>query len=522
MITDEEKGEIDQLELTDPLQRDPNKDQPKLERPHLNQQQQKQLGELLGQYEDVFSEEPGSSSIATHHIRTGEVNPIHQHPYRIPAKWQKALEEEVNQLLTKGLISKSESPWTAPVVCVRKKDNSLRMCVDFRKLNSVTADDVYPIPRIEEIIDALAEAQYISTIDLTKGYYQIPVAKEDRCKTAFITPAGKFEFNRMPFGLKGAPATFQRAMDSLLMDCRLFAASYIDDTIIFSKSWEQHLDHLKEVLQKLRQAGLTAKMRKCIWAARECSFLGHVVGRGRVRPERAKIAAVQEFAQPRTKKDIRSFLGLAGYYRRFLPEFSSTSAVLSDLTRKDQPDKITWTHSHQKAFDNIKAQLAEEPMLWNPDPNKPFTLHTDASNRGVGAVLSQEDKQGALKPVAFYSRKFLPREQRYTATQQECLAVVNAIKHFEVYLLGNKFTVVTDHGALKHLSTIKYGGARVTRWVLALQPFEYTVQHRPGIHNGNADGLSRQAWEQEDTTQGSAPKKEGGVSGTSSHGPGGP
>ena len=203
------------------------------------------------------------------------------------------------------------------------------MRVDFRKLNTVTADDVYPIRRIEEIIDTLAEAQYISTIDLTRGYYQIPITKEDRCKTAFITPAGKFEFNRMPFSLKGAPATFQRAMDNLLMDCRLFAASYIDDIIIFSKSWEQHLDHLKEVLQTSR---INSKDEKMYIGS---PFLGHVVGRSRVHPERAKIAAVQEFARPRTKKDIRSFLDLAGYYRRFLPEFSSTSAVLSDLTRKD-------------------------------------------------------------------------------------------------------------------------------------------------------------------------------------------
>lgn len=510
----EEEGEVDELPLD--LPSTDMGQQPILNTGNrLDDKQRDELKSLLDEFRDVFEDQPGFTQKAEHHIRTGDEAPITQHPYRIPVAWQPAVREEVRQLLESGMIVHSESPWASPVVCVRKKDDTLRMCVDYRKLNAVTDEDVYPMPRVEEQLDLLGEAKFITTLDLAKGYYQVPVAPEDQDKTAFITPEGKFNFTRMPFGLKGAPATFQRLMDTLLATSRDHASSYIDDTVIFSSTWTEHLVHLREVLDIFRDAGLTVKKGKCTFAAGECTFLGHTVGQGKVRPDTAKVRAVKEFQLPRTKRNVRAFLGLAGYYRRFIHNFSSIAAPLSDLTAKTMPDKVEWKPEHQQAFEELKKSLQQEPVLQNPDYSRPFTLHTDASNRGVGAVLSQVQADGTDLPVAFYSRKFLPRETRYTTTEKECLAVINAVRHFEVYLLGRQFDIVTDHSALKYLTTIKHGGARLSRWALALQPFSYTIRHREGASHSNADGLSRQGWpvdSVEGATCGEATKEgEGGV-----------
>ena len=294
-------------------------------------------------------------------------------------------------------------------------------------------------------------------------------------------------------------------MDNLLRPYT-FADAYIDDIVVFSDDWEQHL---AEVLHCLKAAGFTAKLVKCSFAKRRVDFLGHVVGGGTVKPQAGKIQAIQDFRRPKTKKDIRAFLGLAGYYRKFIPNFSHLTASLSDLNRKGIPNLIPWTDKHQEAFDKIKAQLSSESVLTCPNQDLPFILHTDASGRGIGSVLSQWNGQGEEKPVAYYSRKLEPRERKYTVTELECLAVVDSVRHFAVYLLGADFTIVTDHGALKHLSTIKHGGPRLTRWALALQPFSYKVEHRAGGYHGNVDGLSRQAWDEEDHTPGSALLKGG-------------
>ena len=481
----------------------------------LDDKQKEELECLLEEFKDVFRDQPGFTRKVEHHIRTGDAAPIAQHPYRIPVTWQPAVRDEVKQMLDSGMIEHSDSPWAAPVVCVRKKDSALRMCVDYRKLNSVTDDDVYPMPRVEELLDQIGKAKFVTTLDLAKGYYQVPVASDDQDKTAFVTSEGKFRFTRMPFGLKGAPTTFQRMMDTLLARSRDHASSYIDDTVVFSNTWTEHLSHLREVLGVFRDAGLTVKKAKCTFAAEECTFLGHTVGQGRVKPEIAKISAIREFQTPRSKKDVRAFLGLAGYYRRFIHNFSSIAAPLSDLTAKTMPDKVDWQQEHQLAFDELRRALQTEPVLQTPDYSRPFTLHTDASNRGVGAVLSQSQDDDSDLPVAFYSRKLLPRETRYTTTEKECLAVVNAVQHFAVYLLGRPFDIVTDHGALKYLSTIKHGGPRLSRWALALQPFSYTIKHRAGESHSNADGLSRQGWTpetiQDTTSDWAAEEGEGGV-----------
>ena len=460
----------------------------------LTEAQRGQVQQLVAEYKDVFSGEPGSTHLASHRIATGEAKPVSHQPRRIPQVWQEKVREEVNDMIAAGVIEPSSSPWTSPVVPVRKKDGTLRLCIDYRQLNSVTQDDKYQMPRVEEMVERLGKAKYISKLDLAKGYYQVPVEPDDQSKTAFLTPMGKFQFKRMPFGLKGAPSTFQRMMDTLLAPCHQFAGAYIDDITVHSNSWMEHLDHLREVLQLLREANLTAKPKKCSLAMFECEYLGHRVGGGKIRLDKAKVSAITDFKHPRTKKDIRSFLGLAGYYRRFLPHFAQLTASLSDQTRKDKPDKVQWNDQLQKDFTQIKEMLTSRPILMCPDEDKQFIVQTDASERGIGAVLSQLDDESMERPVAFFSRKLLPQEERYSVIEKECLGIVAALRHFDVYLVGKPFKIVTDHRALRYLHTMRNANQRLTRWALAMQPFNFTIEHRPGVQNGNADGLSRQAW----------------------------
>lgn len=392
----------------------------------------------------------------------------------------------------------STSPWTSPIVPVRKKDGSLRLCIDYRKLNDMTTEDRYPMPRVEELLEKLGKAKYISTLDLTKGYYQVSMAPSDRKKTAFMAPMGKFEFTRMPFGLKGAPATFQRLMDVILGPYTAFARAYLDDIVIFSESWEEHLTHLDTIFSILEKTGLKAKPTKCTLAENHCIYLGHRVGDGKIEMEEAKLEALRNFRRPLTKGDVRAFLGLAGYYRRFLPHFAERTARLSDLTKKDLPAKITWTDTLENDFQVLKQLMCTKPILFCPRDDKEFVLHTDASERGIGAVLSQEIEKDDERPLAYFSRKLLPRETRYSTVEKECLGLVAAIKHFDVHLVGKKFRVITDHRALKYLQTMQNANPRLTRWALAIQPFDFIIEHRPGKLHSNADGLSRQSWGTDD------------------------
>ncbi len=388
------RAQLSALTTVDPVVVDVN--------PHLSAAQKKELQHLVSQFSDVFSSLPGRTNVLQHDVRVPSGAIVRQRPYRVPEARQHAIEEEVQEMLRLGVIEPSRSPWSSPIVMVPKPDGTLHFCNDFRRVNEVSEFDGYPMPRVDELIDRLGRARFISTLDLTKGYWQVPLTEEAKPKTTFSTPSGHWQYRVLPFGLHGAPATFQRLMDVLLRPHQAYAAAYLDDVIIHSESWEEHLERLRRVLMELRRAGLTANPRKCHLALFEAKYLGFQVGRGMVKPQEKKVAAILSAPRPTTKTQVRAFLGLAGYYRCFIPNFSSLAAPLTDLTRKGQPEKTPWSLEADRAFQQVKAALTSEPLLRAPDFGCPFLLQTDASDTGLGAILSQV-VDGEEHPVIYIS-----------------------------------------------------------------------------------------------------------------------
>ena len=389
-----------------------------------------------------------------------------------------------------GIIQPSVSPWSSSVVTVKKKDGGVRICIDFRAVNAITQPDLYQMPLIEEILDVLASAKFISKVDLNKGFHQIPISADDIAKTAFCTPWGKYEFKVMPFGLRNGPAVFQRLMDQILDQDKDAAVVYIDDIAIFSPTWEAHCQDIDRVLGRLRGAGLTANVKKCMWGQTHCEFLGHIVGGGKVSPADLKVSAVRDFCQPQTKRQVRQFLGLTGYYRRFIRNYSEHSFHLTEATKKSAPERVVWSSALNDEFCYLRDMLCSVPSLTLPVVGDVFLLQTDASGVGLGAVLSVVRGEEEL-PVAFFSRKLLPRERRYSASELEGLAVVTAVTHFDAYLLTHPFTLETDHRALLSLNSTYQQNGRLARWALKLQPFTFSIRFKPGSQHVNADSLSR-------------------------------
>ncbi len=405
---------------------------------------------------------------------------VRSRPYRLPEHKKKVVQSELEAMLEMGVIEESRSDWASPIVLVPKTDGSVRFCVDYRKVNAVSKFDAYPMPWVDELLDRLGTARFYSTLDLTKGYWQSPLSPLSKEKSAFTTPFGLHQFITLPFGLFGAPATFQRLMDKIL---RLHTAAYLDDIIIYSQDWQRHMVHLWEVLRALRGAGLTANPKKCAIGRVEVRYLGFHLGHGQVRPQIDKTAAIAACPRPKTKKEVRQFLGLAGYYRRFIPDYSELTSPLTDLTKKEVPDTVPWTERCQQAFTQVKAALCGGPLLHSPDFSLPFLLQT----RWLGAVLTQEIR-GEERPVLYISRKLSKRETMYSTIEKECLAIRWAVLTLRYYLLGREFTLCSDHVPLHRM---KDTNARITRWYLALQPFKFKVIHRPGTQMTVADFLSR-------------------------------
>ena len=457
----------------------------------LEQTRQEMLKEVLERHKSCLTDVPGRTSLLKCEIKTETTTPVRVKSYPIPHSKIDTVKDEIKQMLDLGVIEPSSSPYNAPIVLAKKKDGTTRFCIDFRRLNLVTEFDGEGLPDVDVLFNKLGKAKFFSKIDLTKGYWQIPMEEKDKPKTAFNTPLGLFQWVTMPFGLKNAGAIFTRMMRQLLEPLnRSDVHNFIDDVLIASETWEQHIESVEAVLRRLCDVNLTVKPSKCFFGFSELSFLGHQVGRGEIWPEQDKIAKIQTAPPPTTKKEVRAFLGLIGYYRKFVPDFSKLSSPLSDLTKKGQPEKVVWTEKCDAAFKALKAKLCAKPILILPDCSQPFVLRTDASDVGLGAVILQE-REGKLHPVIFASKKLNGAERNYSVVERECLAVVWAVKKFEPYLYGVHFILETDHQALQYLNKSKTENGRLMRWALCLQQYSFTTRVIPGEDNVGADYLSR-------------------------------
>ncbi|MGQ3348719.1 reverse transcriptase domain-containing protein, partial [Bosea sp. (in: a-proteobacteria)] len=404
--------------------------------------------------------------------------------YRLSPLEYAEVKKQISELLSKGWIRPSSSPYGAPVLFVAKKDGTLRMCVDYRALNSMTVRNRYPMPRIEDLFDKLSGAKVFSSIDLQSGYHQIRITPEDIPKTAFRTPFGHYEYLVLCFGLTNAPATFQAEMNRIFSDyINDFVVVYLDDILIYSKSAADHAKHLDLVLKRLREHELYAKLKKCDFNKPEVNFLGHVVCAEGIKVDPSKVKVVAEWPAPTSVSELRSFLGLANYFRRFMQGYSKRVAVLHDLTKASVP--FVWTPSCQAAFEGVKHSLTSAPVLALPDFTKPFELIADASLDGIGAVLQQEGR-----PLAYHSRKLSSAERNYTTGEQELLAVHDALQVWRCYLEGSEVTLVTDHNPNTFLNTQALLSRRQARWMEFLARFKYKWLYRPGRSNV-ADPISR-------------------------------
>lgn len=392
-------------------------------------------------------------------------------------------------MIDMDIIEPSESPYASSIVVAKKSDGSNRICIDYRNLNKVTIFDAEPMPDLEEIMTKISQSRFFSKIDLCKGYWQIPMRPKDRDLTSFLTPDGLYKFKVMPFGMSNSPATFNRLMRKVLKDLK-HTVCFLDDILIHTDSFEEHLLELKRVLGRLRQGNLTAKPSKCEIGQTQLLYLGHIIGEGILKPAIEKLKAVEDAPRPSTKKEVRSFLGLLGYYRKFVPNFATVAAPLSDLTKKGVPNKFEWKQECENAFKTLKSMLLSSPILRLPDLSKSFILRTDASNHGVGAVLMQIH-DGKKYPVAYASRKLIEREQRYSVIEKECLAIVWALQKFQAYLYGRLFTIETDHQPLVHLQKARVLNSRLMRWSLFLQSYNFIAEVIKGSENIGADFLSR-------------------------------
>ena len=344
-----------------------------------------------------------------------------------------------------------------------RKEQINKFCIDYRKLNAITKADAYPLTRIDDLLESFGQAKWFTTLDLASGYWQVAMDEADIEKTAFVTPFGLYEFLVMPFGLSYAPGTFQRLMNRVLQEfLNDFVAVYLDDVIIYTKgTFEQHMDHIAQVFQALRNSNLKIKLKKCYFALPNIHFLGHVVGRDGIKPDPEKIDKVKNYPVPTNLTQLRAALGLFSYYRKFIKDFSRIARPMLTLLKKDAP--FNWEEKQQQAFDRLKEMLIKAPVLSYPDFDKPFIIYTDASGIGLGAVLSQIKEDGKEHVIAYASRSLNPAEKNYSVTDQECLAVVWAIKHFQHYLGLRPFTIITDHSALKWLKTSKMPKGRRAR-----------------------------------------------------------
>jgi len=474
------------------------------------QQAQHVVSKLQREFADVFPEElpsgvPPQRGSEPFRIDLKEgTKPMGRYGPRMTEENTRVAGKMIKELLDKGFIRPSRSPWGSPMFLVDKPDGGKRMVIDYRTLNAATTRNRYPLPRIDELFDQLQGARYFSKLDLRTGYWQIRVAAEDVAKTAFTSRHGHFEWLVLPMGLTNAPAEFMALMENTFREeLNKFVLVFLDDILVYSRTMEEHERHLRVVLQRLREQKLYGKLSKCVFFRQEVEFLGHFVGRAGVRMVEGKVAAVERWPTPATQKEVEQFLGLAGYYRRFIADFSKIASPLSELCgtlkksksgaeRRPPKKRFTWGPAQQQAFEQLKTAVVSAPCLAIPDPQREFIVHTDASGYATGAVLMQQFSEG-LRPIAFLSKKMSTAERNYPVHEQELLAILNALKAWRHYLGGRRFTVLTDHQSLQYVETSAMATPRQMRWAAWLSEFDFSIRYGRGEANVAADALSRGA-----------------------------
>lgn len=462
--------------------------------PDISEDDRKSMQEVLLQNRQAFAygnRKLGSTDWVKMSLETGDAAPISSPPYRASPQGRQIIEETIAELIEDGVIEESDSPWASPAILVRQKGKD-RFCIDYRKINAVLTADQYPIPRIDDILGQFSGKTYFTTFDANKGFHQVEINEEDRPKTAFRTHKGLHQFKRMPFGLKTGPSIFQRLTDKVLGRYKWqIALVYIDDIIIYSNSLKEHLSDVSTVLKLVGKSGITLSPKKCHIAYQSIKALGHTVSNLGIGTLEETVRAVKEYPIPHNVKSLQRFLGLAVYYRRFVQNFARLAAPLYELLKDGVPFK--WTSRQDEAVNNLKNALTSAPVLAHPDYTKPFLVHTDASTTGLGVVLGQMDDENREHPILFLSRTLTPAEKNYGSTEMECLAMIWAIKKLHPYLDGSKFTIITDHSALKWILDFNGSNRRLIRWSLELQAYRdnMSIQYRPGRVHFNADALSR-------------------------------
>lgn len=457
---------------------------------HLNETQQNDVLTLTHRFHCLFGDVPSQTSVLTHDIQVKDEKPIRQHPYRVNPEKRALMKKEAEYLLKHGFAKHSSSAWSSPCLIEGKPDGSPRFITDYRKVNAITIADSYPLPCMEDCVDNLGPAKYVSKLDLLKGYWQVPLTEKASEISAFVTPDYFLQYTVMAFGMCNAPATFQRLVNLVLQGVSNCNA-YLDDLIIHTATWEDHIKTLEQVFIRLAKASLTLNLAKCEFGKAKVIYLGREVGQGQVRPVEAKITAIDAYPAPSTRRELRRFLGMAGYYRSFCRNFSTVVLPLTNLLSPKV--EYTWTSECHNAFESIKSLLCHAPVLGAPDSSRPYKLEIDASAVGAGAVLLQEDSTGIDHPISYFSRKFNKYQLRYSTIEKETLSLLLALQHFEVYLGSTSVPVIvfTDHNPLVFLSRMYNHNQRLMRWALMVQDFNLEIRHKKGSENVFADALSR-------------------------------
>lgn len=432
-----------------------------LDNADLEPKQKQILLEFLANHRENFAldlTELGRTDLHKHHIETKPGSrPVRLPFYRTSPHASREIDRQLQEMLDNDIIQPSNSEWHSPVVLVKKKNSTYRFACDYRALNKITIPMSFPLPHIESVFDAIGEAKatYFTNLDLMSGFWQMELDEGSRQKAAFITQSGVYEWKRMPFGLQNSPISFQTLMANVLRGLNWKSVLvYVDDILIFSSSFEEHLKHLDQVFKRLKEANLKLQHTKCHFAVKKLKFLGHIISKNGIEVDPEKTKAMSEFPTPKTQKQVRSFLGMANYYRRFIPSFAKIATPLNALLSKEK--KWDWTESCQNAFEILKDKLITAPVLSYPDPNRPLMPTCDASDTSIGYVFGQLDDENKEYVVAYGGKSLSPDQRKFTTTEKECLAVISGIEAFRQYLVHNKFTVVTDHKALVWLQTAKH------------------------------------------------------------------